>query len=223
MAEILSPISMMADILEDILKIATGQQGQEEVMPPMLGTSQEVRHDDQDDEAKDAHGAGGEDGELVAFSWTHGETTNSGDAIKEEPKESDDEEEDDQSQEEDEATSDDDVTPGDESSAPSLSPPPRSPPRVAPLATATTVTSANTKRRRLGVNAGAHDQIVALRRTLTAVTEEKDFWRSRCRAAEAGLEEANRKWEAEMESKEARRRRKRKGKQVIHVPEGVEQ
>ncbi len=40
------------------------------------------------------------------------------------------------------------------------------------------------KRRRLGVNAGAHEQILRLRDALAYVTDERDMWKKRCREME---------------------------------------
>ncbi len=40
------------------------------------------------------------------------------------------------------------------------------------------------KRRRLGVNAGAHEQILRLRDSLAYVTEERDEWRKKCKEAQ---------------------------------------
>ncbi len=60
-------------------------------------------------------------------------------------------------------------------------------PTMAPLLSDLDATRSNSgltpmsKRRRLGVNPGAHDQILRLRDTLQYVTKERDEWRNRCK------------------------------------------
>ena len=71
-----------------------------------------------------------------------------------------------------------------------LPPIPKSPPKLIPVRVAIgggIRIPIPAKRRRLGVNSGAHDQIVNLQGTLRYVTEEREFYREKCLELEQKL------------------------------------